>query len=134
MFSSQRHVGQRARRAALRADDGLEVAAAEAVHQVVAHREAALLDDACGVDDRLHRRAVAHRGAHRIERRLGGRVQVAVSGVRLRPDRELRSTCRRNPTTRPTARRTPRRRAALCAQSETAAARRAAAAAIEGRR
>src|SRR5438105_14904227 len=63
----QRHVGQRARRAALRADDGREVAAAEAVHQVVARREAAILDDAGGLDDLLHRRAMAHRGGHRIE-------------------------------------------------------------------
>ena len=58
------------------------------MHQVVAHREAALLDDAGGVDDLLHRRAVSHRGGHRVERRLGGRVQVAVKRRRVRLHRE----------------------------------------------
>src|SRR5882672_1642114 len=45
----ERHVGQfESRRPALAADDRLEIAAAETVHQIVANGEAVFLDDAGG--------------------------------------------------------------------------------------
>src|SRR3954447_10742470 len=84
----QRHLRQRPGWAALGADDGREVAAAEAVHQVIADGEAALLNDARGIENLFHRRAVPHHARHGIERGLSGRVQVTVERCRLGADAE----------------------------------------------
>src|SRR5687768_1158314 len=54
----KRHLRQRTRGPALAADDRRKVAAAEAVHQVVVDREAAILDHASRINDLLHGRAV----------------------------------------------------------------------------
>ncbi len=48
------------------------------MHEIVAGREAVLLNHARGFDDFLHRRAVANYGRHGIERGFGGRVQITV--------------------------------------------------------
>ena len=58
------------------------------MHQVVADREAVLLDHAGGVHDLLHRRAMARDLRYRVERRFRRLVQIAVERCRLRAHRE----------------------------------------------
>ena len=79
----ERHLRQRPGRAALRAEDRREIAAAEAVHQVVVDGEAAILDHARGIDDLLHRRAVPHDSRDGVERRLCRFMQIFVQGSRI---------------------------------------------------
>src|SRR5258707_14346655 len=55
----QGHIRKGSRRAAPRSEHGRKIAAAEPVHEVIVYSEAGVLDDAGGVDDLLHRGAVA---------------------------------------------------------------------------
>src|SRR4051812_32723488 len=80
------HVGHRARRPARAAQDRRQIAADEAMHQVVACREAALLDDASCFDQRRHRRACLDDFQHLGERGLSRGMQVAVERIRFGAD------------------------------------------------
>ena len=84
----EREVGDRGDLTARRADDRRQATADEAVEEVVARREPGVLDDARRRDDVRRGRAGAQDGEDRVERRVGGRVELAVERRRLGGDGE----------------------------------------------
>src|SRR6266446_8202476 len=84
----KREGGHLSGRAAPGADDWRQVAAAIAMHEIIAGGEAALFDDPRRVDEALRQRARPDRLGDRLERRIGGRVQVAIERGGLGFDRE----------------------------------------------
>src|SRR5882762_9134484 len=84
----KREGGHLSGRAAPGADDRRQIAAAVAMHEIIAGGEAAVFDDPRRVDEALRQRARPDRLGDRLERRIRGGVQVAIERGGLGFDRE----------------------------------------------